>query len=95
MSWLVDVKRQIAGSGFQTDPDLTSEMTRAERQTLGRVSRGFNQLSVDMSTQPRALHSTTFVFDNPTGRWGAVVVGSGGEYGETGAIQTALAPEGI
>ena len=95
MSWLVDVKRQIAGSGFQTDPDLTSEMTRAERQTLGRVSRGFNQLSVDMSTQPRALHSTTFVFDNPTGRWGAVVVGSGGEYGETGAIQTVLAPEGI
>lgn len=95
MSWLVDVKRQVVGSGFQTDPDLTSKMTRAERQTLSRVSAGFTQLGVDMSTQPRALHSTTFVFDGGTGRWGAVVVGSGGEYGETGAIQTVLAPEGL
>ena len=55
MSWLVDVKRQVAGSGFQTDPVLTSKMTRPERQTLSKVSAGFTQLGVDMSTQPRAL----------------------------------------
>lgn len=95
MRWLVEVKRQVAGSGFRMDPDLTSEMTPAEQSALNRISKGFTQLSVDMSTQPQALHSTTFVFDNTTGRWGAVVVGSGGEYGETGAIQTALAPEGL
>ena len=95
MSWLVEVKRQVAGSGFRTDLDLTSEMTPAEQNALNQISKGFTQLSVDMSMQPQALHSTTFVFDNKTGRWGAVVVGSGGDYGETGAIQTALAPEGM
>ena len=95
MSWLVEVKRQVAGSGFRTDLDLTNEMTFAEQNALNRISKGFTQLSVDMSMQPQALHSTTFVFDNKTGRWGAVVVGSGGDYGETGAIQTVLAPEGL
>ena len=95
MSWLVEVKRQVAGSGFRTDLDLTSEMTFAEQNALNQISKGFTQLSVDMSMQPQALHSTTFVFDNKTGRWGAVAVGSGGDYGETGAIQTALAPEGL
>lgn len=95
MSWLVEVKRQVAGSGFRTDLDLTSEMTFAEQNALNQISKGFTQLSVDMYMQPQALHSTTFVFDNKTGRWGAVVVGSGGDYGETGAIQTALAPEGL
>jgi len=96
MSWVVSVNRQVAGVGFQKDPDLTSEgMTSAEEQALIRVSREFNQLSVDMAAQPEALYSTTFVFDGKTGRWGTVVVGSGGEYGETGAIQTTLAPNGM
>lgn len=96
MSWVVSVNRQVAGVGFQKDPDLTSEgMTSAEEQALTRISREFNQLSVGMAAQPEALYSTTFVFDDKTGRWGIVVVGSGGEYGETGAIQTALAPDGM
>ena len=96
MSWVVSVNRQVAGVGFQKDPDLTSEgMTSAEEQALTRISREFNQLSVGMAAQPEALCSTTFVFDDKTGRWGIVVVGSGGEYGETGAIQTALAPDGM
>ena len=96
MSWAVSVNRQVAGVGFQKDSDLTSEgMTSAEEQALIRVSREFNQLSVGMAAQPEALCSTTFVFDDKTGRWGTVVVGSGGEYGETGAIQTALAPDGM
>ena len=64
MRWLVEVKRQVAGSGFRTDLDLTSEMTFAEQNALNQISKGFTQLSVDMSTQPQALHSTTFVFDN-------------------------------
>ena len=69
MSWVVSVNRQVAGVGFQKDPDLTSEgMTSAEEQALIRVSREFNQLSVDMAAQPKALYSTTFVFDGKTGR---------------------------
>lgn len=48
MSWLVEVKRQVAGSGFRTDLDLTSEMTFAEQNALNQISKGFTQLSVDV-----------------------------------------------
>ena len=56
MSWVVSVNRQVAGVGFQKDPDLTSEgMTSAEEQALTRISREFNQLSVGMAAQPEEI----------------------------------------
>ena len=88
MSWVVRTNRDnpARGGGFREDPEYTSEATGAERQALSRCSRGFTQLSVDMATAPRALRSVTFTYDRTTGRWGVVVVGSGGEYGSAGTI---------
>lgn len=97
MSWVVRTNRDnpARGGGFREDPEYTSEATGAERQALSRCSRGFTQLSVDMATAPRALRSVTFTYDRTTGRWGVVVVGSGGEYGSAGTIQVVLAPGGL
>ncbi|WKR20334.1 hypothetical protein [Actinomyces israelii] len=97
MGWVMRTDRDNSalGGGFREDPEYTSEATGAERQALSRCSSGFTQLSVDMSTSPRALRSVTFVHDRGTGRWAVIVIGSGGEYGSAGTIQVVLAPEGL
>lgn len=95
--WIVHTERDAGtGQGIHFDRSLSSQgCSDVERNVISRVTRRYQQLHADLTSNTSAIPSLTFIYDRNSGRWSVALVGSGGVYGSASTRQVALAPVGM
>ena len=95
--WLVHTERDAGtGRGIRFDTLLSSSgCSDVERNVINRVTRRYQQLQTDLTSNTSAIPSLTFIYDRSSLRWSVALVGSGGVYGSASTRQIVLAPAGM